>query len=460
MAEETVDIRVSEIMPDLFSDWITVPFEDALSNSVGEFTKLKQTQTELNGKYPVVDQGEELINGFVNDPELLYKGELPVIIFGDHTRRTKLIDFRFAVGADGTKILIPKPFIDIHFFFYYLKSLNIVSEGYSRHYKFLKESKVPIPPLPEQHRIVAKLNAVMKKVEASKQHLDKIPTLLKRFRQSVLAAAVSGKLTEEQAEHDVERVPLGYLIEGLKYGTSQKSEKDNKGVPILRIPNIGEDGRIITDDLKFADLPKDEYAKLKLEAGDILLIRSNGSVSLLGRAAIISKEHKDYAYAGYLIRLRCDRKKLLPEFLIHVLASYDIRAQIEMPSRSSSGVNNINSDEVKALSIPSFTIEGQKEIVRRVEQLFAFADKLEARYTKAKVMLDKLPQSILAKAFRGELEAQDPNDEPASVLLERIRAEKAQLVGAKKVSNSKATNGMAATKVGRKKVKRVNAKAK
>jgi len=87
----------------------------------------------------------------------------------------------------------------------------------------------------------------------------------------------------------------------------------------------------------------------------------------------------------------------------------------------------LNMATVKNIPVPFCTIEEQKEIVRRVEQLFAFADKIEARYTKAKAMLDKLPQSILAKAFRGELVPQDPNDEPASVLLERIKAEKEKL---------------------------------
>ena len=293
-----------------------------------------------------------------------------------------------------------------------------------------KKIEIPLPPLPEQHRIVAKLDALFEKIESNKQRLDKIPKLLKRFRQSVLAAAVSGKLTD--LDEEIEKVPLGELIDDLKYGTSQKSEKESSGTPILRIPNIGLDGKINSDDLKFAVLPNNELEKLKLEEGDILLIRSNGSVSLLGRAAIVSDEQKGFAYAGYLIRVRCNRKRLLPEFLIHILSSYDIRMQIELPSRSSSGVNNINSNEVKALEIPYFNLEEQTEIVRRVEQLFAFADKIEARYIKAKTILDKLPQSILAKAFRGELMAQDPNDESASVLLERIKLEKGKLAAEKK----------------------------
>lgn len=98
--------------------------------------------------------------------------------------------------------------------------------------------------------------------------------------------------------------------------------------------------------------------------------------------------------------------------------------QIEIPARSTSGVNNINSTEVKALKIPLPPLEEQKEIVRRVEDLFKFADQIEARYKKERSFTDKLTQSILAKAFRGELVAQDERDEPASVLLERIRREK------------------------------------
>jgi type I restriction enzyme S subunit len=226
----------------------------------------------------------------------------------------------------------------------------------------LQELYFPLPPLAEQHRIVANLDYLFEKHECNKIRLEKIPIILKRFRQSVLAAAVSGRLTNINKE--IEKIPLGELIDDLKYGTAEKSEKDKKGTPILRIPNIGDDGRINLNDLKFAELQKKELEKLALKEGDILLIRSNGSVSLLGKAAIVSSEQVGLAYAGYLIRIRCNLKKVLPEFLNHVLSSYDVRMQIEIPSRSSSGVNNINSDEVRALQIPVFTIDEQKEIVK------------------------------------------------------------------------------------------------
>ncbi|CAN5253814.1 hypothetical protein BH20ACI2_BH20ACI2_23450 [soil metagenome] len=294
-------------------------------------------------------------------------------------------------------------------------------------YETLKAHGLKIPPLNEQKRIVEKLEKLLGKVEAAQERLDKIPVILKRFRQSVLAAACSGKLTtdwRESKEINLEtELPtdwtvesVGSVIEDLKYGTSQKCGLEVKGVPVLRIPNIGE-WFVDKTNLKYAVLPSKEFNQLKLAEGDILLIRSNGSVSLVGKTAIVRHSEKEFAYAGYLIRLRPDTEIIYPEFFNYVLGSYDVRVQIEIPARSTSGVNNINSTEVKALLIPLPPLDEQKEIVRRVDELFKFADQIEERYKKARSYTDKLAQSILAKAFRGELVPQDPNDEPASKLL-------------------------------------------
>ena len=285
---------------------------------------------------------------------------------------------------------------------------------------------IPLAPLAEQKRIVAKVERLLEKVDASRARLEKVSALLKRFRHSVLAAACSGRLTADWRKGKGKSggwVPssVGEVLESLKYGTATKCEYAKRGVPVLRIPNVVS-GRIDHSDLKYAKLPAKELQQLRLVAGDVLLIRSNGSVSLVGRTAVVSRAEEDYAYAGYLIRLRPDRKKVQPDFLNLVLSSYDIRLQIEVEARSTSGVNNINSEEVRELSFQLPPLPEQREIVRRMDEMFALADRLEARAGKARGQVDKLTQAILAKAFRGELVPQDPNDEPTEKLLARIRA--------------------------------------
>ncbi len=269
---------------------------------------------------------------------------------------------------------------------------------------------VRLAPLGEQWRMVAKLEKLLGKVDACQQRLAKIPVLLKRFRQSILAAACSGLLTAS----------VGDVLESLKYGTATKCGYERRGVPVLRIPNVVS-GMVDHTDLKFAELPTKELNQLRLVPGDLLLVRSNGSVSLVGRTAVVREEERDFAYAGYLIRLRPNRTKVDPDFLNLALASFDMRLQIELEARSTSGVNNINSEEVQALQFSLPPPVEQDEIVRRVGALFALADQIEARYAKAKAHVGKLTPSLLAKAFRGELVPQNPNDEPAEALLRRIR---------------------------------------
>ncbi|OQS34934.1 hypothetical protein B0T39_18940 [Chromobacterium haemolyticum] len=162
----------------------------------------------------------------------------------------------------------------------------------------------------------------------------------------------------------------------LKYGTSKKCDYDGGTIPVLRIPNISK-GRISIGDLKYADLSEKERTDLGLNESDLLVIRSNGSEGLVGRAAIVGKESSGFCYAGYLMRIRINGKLLNPCYLYFVFDCEMTRQAIEGPIRTTSGVKNVNSTEISQLKVPLPPFQEQHRIVARVDQLMALCDSLD-----------------------------------------------------------------------------------
>ena len=157
--------------------WVEKAFDDVLVDCTGGNAKTLQSEYLSNGEFAVVDQGQELIAGFVNDSQLICKAMLPAIIFGDHTRIFKYADFPFCLGADGVKVLRPKIEADARFLFHQLRSFEIPEAGYSRHFKFLKRMRIALPPLEEQRRIAAildKADALRQKRRIALQTLDSL----------------------------------------------------------------------------------------------------------------------------------------------------------------------------------------------------------------------------------------------------------------------------------------------
>jgi type I restriction enzyme S subunit len=333
----------------------------------------------------------------------------------------------------------------------------------------LEELILPLPPLAEQRRIVAKLDAVMAKVEANKRRLEKIPPLLKRFRQSVLAAAVSGKLTEEwrlnnksSAMDEIREVIERRKTSGIKknrinislrkdltlpsipdswewcdleflldessyfcYGVVQPGADVVNQQKLIRVQDLAN-GKILDSQLRGISWKIDnEYKRSKVKANDLLVT----VVGTIGRTAIVNDSQNGFNIARAVARVP-----------IRDFSPYYVKLFIDS-SLGQDWLNNdarevarktLNLDQLRTLPVPIPPQREQEEIVQRVEQLFSLAEKIESRYIKAKGMLDKLPQSILAKAFRGELVEQDPDDEPAMGLLERIKQNSEASVGVKK----------------------------
>ena len=283
---------------------------------------------------------------------------------------------------------------------------------------------VPIAPLNEQKLIADKLDALLMRVDACRERLDRIPLILKRFRQAVLVAGTSGQLTEEWREVQslnkmVRWVSLEDVASEFSYGSSAKSSPSGS-VPVLRMGNIQE-GKLDWNNLVFTS-DKKEIEKYRLLTGDVLFNRTN-SPELVGKTAVYKGE-RSAIYAGYLIRVRCSAD-LLPDYLNYCLNSPAGRNYCWQVKSDAISQSNINARKLAAFQFEMPPVEEQVEIVRRTEALLAYADRLEARYQAARTQVDRLTPALLTKAFRGELVPQDPNDEPASVLLERIRAERA-----------------------------------
>ena len=314
-----------------------------------------------------------------------------------------------------------------------LKAQHAVNQS-SLNQQKLKQFILPIAPLNEQIRIANKLDSVLAKVDAAQARLEKIPTLLKRFRQSVLAAATSGELTREWRGICESRdefltwkflnIPSSWEIKLLPEVSEARLGKmldknKNQGLPTKYLGNINVRWwSFDLVDLKEILLSEKERIELQIQNGDLLLCEGGEP----GRGAIWKNGECDLTFQKALHRVRFN-ERVLPEFALFCIENDFFQNRLALLYTGTT-IKHLTGKALNTYPIPVPPIDEQQEIVRRVESLLALADTVEKQYLAAKQRLDRLSQSILAKAFRGELVPQDPNDEPAAELLKRIKAER------------------------------------
>jgi type I restriction enzyme S subunit len=333
----------------------------------------------------------------------------------------------------------------------------------------MRKLPVKLAPLNEQIRITDKLDSMLAKVDAAQARLDKIPNILKRFRQSVLAAATSGELTKEWRERhklnsqntilkikeqnvlkkkkldfDTSLLPelpngwnwtqvkeVGHVQLGRQRAPKYHSGENMK--PYLRVMNVKE-GYIDSDDIMEMVFDESDYEKYRLFPEDILL-NEGQSFELIGRPAIYNGEVEGACFTNTLVRFRA-HSPLKALFSFYVFMHYMKNGRFQKISTRTVNISHLGAGRFAELEFPFPPIEEQNEIVRRVESLFTMADTVEKQYKDAKARTNRLTQSILAKAFRGEIVPQDPNDEPANELLARIKEDQTKL-NKSKVQQSK-----------------------
>ena len=341
----------------------------------------------------------------------------------------------------------PNKAIELRYLFYALKYSRdeLISQGQGGAQQnisqtILKAHNIPLAPLNEQMRIADKLDRILARVEACRERCDRIPLLLKRFRQSVLAAATSGELTEdwrgntastEKRSSQYGSMPVNWECKLVREVGSvqlgrQRAPKYHSGQymrPYLRVQNIFED-RIDLSDVMEMDFPPDDFERYQLHFGDILL-NEGQSPELLGRPAMYRDNLPGVCFTNTLIRFRAFNI-VNRDFALLVFRYYMHCGRFRKEGTITTNIAHLGAGRFAKIEFPLPPLEEQQEIARRVETLFAYADRLEAQYQRARAHIDRLTPALLDKAFRGELVPQDPKDEPASVLLARLQAGRAQ----------------------------------
>ena len=370
----------------------------------------------------------------------------------------------------------------------------------------VSEIPLPLPPLNEQKRIVAKIEELFSELDAGEESLRRARRLLGVYRQSLLKQAFEGKLTAPWRKHNphllespdqlLKRIQterearykeqikdwestvkkweaggrkqkkppkprqpksisnltpdvrerlsklalgwqwakLGWMTTGPEYGSSAKSKKVGD-CPVIRMGNI-QRGEINWDDLVFSD-DQDEIKQYLLASGDVLFNRTN-SPELVGKTAIYRGPHRAI-FAGYLVRVNHIGSIVSGDFLTYFLNSHTARQYGNTVKTDGVNQSNINADKLMNYPFPFTSLPEQQEIVRLLDEQFTAIDQNEREIAAALKRSAALRQSILKKAFTGQLVLQDPTDEPAVKLLARIRTEREAAVKAPKEKVAKNT---------------------
>ncbi len=304
-------------------------------------------------------------------------------------------------------------FLNYYLTFFYLSGEVIKYQGGSNNLRNLKfkeyeQIPIPIPPLPEQQRIAARLDVLMEQLENAKKALAAFPDLIKSFRQAVLAQAVSGRLTEDwrEGEMDWEETCIHELLISLDQGWSPKCENfpsiNNEKWGVIKTSSVIEmcfienENKQLPENLK----PKSQY---EIKENDILITRAGPRVRV-GICCVVRYCRPRLMICDKVYRMRVNQSKIIPTYLELVLNSPEKVIEIDKLKTgiSDSGLN-LTQNKVREIAFPLPPLSEQEEIVRRVERLFAYADSLEQQYAALQEKLAILPQAILAKAFRGEI---------------------------------------------------------
>lgn len=402
-------------------NWVWVRLLSTFINKTDSKKKIQQKSYLNTGDYAVVDQGQNLIGGYTDDASLQYDGELPVVVFGDHTRCVKYIDFEFVQGADGVKILLPVKSYDSKFFYYAIMNLNIPNMGYRRHFPLFDKLSLPLPPLSEQQRIVERIEELFAKLDEAKERLQEAADSFAVRKAAILHKAFTGELTKQwrrengvsdESWEEKKLGEVGVLERGRSKHRPRNDERLFGGVyPFIQTGDVANADMFIEKHSQTLSDFGMQQSKLFAKNTICITIAAN-----IGKVAILSY---DSCFPDSVVGLTTDEKNNY-KYVYYYLFTQQKELESKAPATAQ---KNINLKVLNDLDIFLPTLPEQHEIVRLIDDLLARERSAQQATEQALASIDLMKKSILARAFRGELGTNKASEASALELLKKVLAE-------------------------------------
>ena len=370
--------------------WQSLPFEECIEQVVYT-AKVQRKDFLAEGAYPIVSQEEAFTNGFWDQEVDIFRVDRPLVVFGDHTRILKYIDFDFVLGADGVKVLKPKSFLHPRFFYYQLHTAKLDSLGYARHYRLLKQHHVAYPAYAEQQRITAILDEAFEGISTAKANAEKNLQNASELFGAYLQAVFSGTKN---------LVPLCDLASDITDGDHMPPPKAKTGIPFITISNIVKRTRTVDFEDTFLVSPE-YFSRLKPnrrpQRGDVLYTVTGATLGI----PVLVDNDKDFCFQRHIALIR-PNPEINSAWLNYVMSSPQVFAQATAGA-TGAAQKTVSLTLLRSIKVPRHSQLEQISITARLDELFARICKLEDFYSARISALEELKKSLLHQAFTGQL---------------------------------------------------------
>ncbi|TYB76462.1 restriction endonuclease subunit S [Bizionia myxarmorum] len=371
------------------AEFKNLPFGKVVKDVTRNYTKIPKTDYLKEGIYPIIDQGKDFICGYTNDIQKVTEKDTPVIIFGDHTRVFKFIDFPFAIGADGVKVLeVDSSLANVEFIYEYLRNINLYNAGYSRHFKYLKEIKIPVPDsIDVQKRIATVLKRTNKLISAREESIILADEFLKHTFLTMF-----GEPFNNVKEWSLKPISdFGQIVTGNTPSRGNKSFYSSKHIEWIKTDNIKSNELYITPAQEFLSNQGMDSGRA-VNQGALLVTCIAGSEKSIGRAALTDRK-VCFNQQINAIQPNSDVEPLYLYWLFKISRNYIL-------GFASKGMKKmLSKGEFKKIPLPKPTIEAQLSFSRIAIQ----GEKLKSKYNESLLELNELYKSLSHKAFNGDL---------------------------------------------------------